>query len=192
LRAAHDLMRAQTEDLAWLVTREMGKPLAESRGEVAYAADFLRWFAEETVRVTGEYRPAPAGDARILTTRRPVGPCLLITPWNFPLAMVTRKVGAAPAAGCTVVLKPAEATPLSALALAELMQRAGVPAGVVNVVPTNAPSALTAPLLSDQRLRKLSFTGSTQFGRKLLAAAAPNVLRTGLDPAVVVTSGRWG
>jgi len=159
---------------------------------VAYAADFLRWFAEETVRVTGEYRPAPAGDARILTTRRPVGPCLLITPWNFPLAMVTRKVGAAPAAGCTVVLKPAEATPLSALALAELMQRAGVPAGVVNVVPTNAPSALTAPLLSDQRLRKLSFTGSTQFGRKLLAAAAPNVLRTGLDPAVVVTSGRWG
>jgi len=181
LRRAHDLLVARTEEFAELATLEMGRPLAESRAEVAYAADFLRWFAEEAVRIAGEHRTAPGGDFRIVTARRPVGPCYLITPWNFPLAMITRKVGPALAAGCTVIVKPAEATPLCALALASLLAEAGVPAGVVNVLPTLDPGPVTTALLADERLRKLSFTGSTEVGRMLLAQSAPGVLRTSME-----------
>ncbi len=181
LRTAYQQLLAAAEDIALLITLEMGKPLAESRGEVRYAADFLRWFGEQAVRVAGEYRTSPAGDYRILTTRRPVGPCLLVTPWNFPLAMMTRKVAPALAAGCTVVLKPAEETPLTALLFAQLLQEAGLPAGVVNVVPTSDPAAVVGPLLRDSRLRKLSFTGSTEVGRLLLAQAARNVLRISME-----------
>ncbi|MGN6521616.1 MAG: NAD-dependent succinate-semialdehyde dehydrogenase [Actinomycetes bacterium] len=181
LRRAFEEMTARTEELALLVTLEMGKPLAESRAEVAYAAEFFRWFSEEAVRIGGEYRNAPGGDFRILTHKRAVGPCLLITPWNFPLAMVTRKLGAAVAAGCTTVLKPAEETPLSALALAALLRDVGLPPGVFNVVPTSRPAETTAPLYSDRRLRKLSFTGSTEVGRLLLKAAADSILRTSME-----------
>ncbi|WP_235036855.1 NAD-dependent succinate-semialdehyde dehydrogenase [Actinomadura sp. K4S16] len=181
LRRAYELVTERAEALARLATRELGRPLAESRAEVAYAADFLRWFSEEAVRVGGEHRTAPSGDYRIVTARVPVGPCYLITPWNFPLAMVTRKVAPALAAGCTVILKPAEATPLSALALAELLAEAGVPDGVVNVVPTTAPAEVTGALLGDGRLRKLSFTGSTEVGRLLLAQSAGGVLRASME-----------
>lgn len=149
--------------------------------EVAYAADFLRWFAEEAVRVGGDYRAAPGGDYRILTVRQPVGPAYLITPWNFPLAMITRKVGPALAAGCTVIVKPAEATPLCALALGALLAEAGVPDGVVNVLPTLSPADLTSALLGDGRLRKVSFTGSTAVGRRLLAQSADGILRTSME-----------
>jgi len=181
LRRAYELMIAHAGRLAGLVTAEMGKPLRESAGEVAYAADFFRWFAEEAVRVGGEYRTAPAGTARILTTRKPVGPCLLITPWNFPLAMITRKVAPALAAGCTMVVKPAEQTPLSALALCELLTEAGVPAGVCNVIATSRPAETVSALLADRRLRKLSFTGSTEVGRLLQAQASENLLRVSLE-----------
>ena len=181
LRRAYQLMVDRTDELAGLATAEMGRPVAESRAEVAYAADFLRWFAEEAVRVGGDYRTAPGGDYRILTVRQPVGPVYLVTPWNFPLAMVTRKIGPALAAGCTVVLKPAEQTPLSALALAALLAEAGVPDGVVNVIPTSRPAPVTEALLADPRLRKLSFTGSTEVGRLLLAQSARNVLRVSME-----------
>ncbi|GAA2084677.1 NAD-dependent succinate-semialdehyde dehydrogenase [Actinomadura alba] len=181
LRRAFELMTERAESLARLATVEMGRPLAESRAEVAYAADFLRWFAEEAVRIGGDHRVAPTGDYRIVTARQPVGPCYLITPWNFPLAMVTRKVAPALAAGCTMVLKPAEATPLSALRLAELLADAGVPDGVFNVIPTLSPAEVTGALLADGRLRKLSFTGSTEVGRRLLAQSAPGVLRTSME-----------
>lgn len=181
LRRAFDLMTERAEPLARLATSELGRPLAESRAEVAYAADFLRWFSEQAVRVGGEYRTAPSGDYRIVTSRGPVGPCYLITPWNFPLAMVTRKVAPALAAGCTMVLKPAEATPLTALALAELLAEAGLPDGVLNVVPTMAPAEVTEALLGDGRLRKLSFTGSTEVGRRLLAQSAAGILRTSME-----------
>lgn len=175
--AVHD----RAEDFAALITLEMGKPLAESRTEVAYAADFLRWYSEEAVRLTGTFRTAPDGTARHLTLNRPVGPCLLVTPWNFPLAMITRKVAPALAAGCTVVLKPAEETPLSALLLARVMAEAGLPAGVVNVLGTSRPGPLVEAVLGDRRIRKLSFTGSTEVGRRLLALAAPGVLRTSME-----------
>lgn len=181
LRKAYELMLERVDTLSLLVTLEMGKPLAESRNETIYAADFFRWFSEEAVRIGGEYRVQPNGSGRFLTIPQPVGPCLLITPWNFPLAMVTRKVGPALAAGCTVILKPAEATPLCALALASLLAEAGVPAGVVNVLPTSRPGELTEALVADRRLRKLSFTGSTEVGRLLLAQAAPNILRTSME-----------
>ncbi|GAA4633765.1 NAD-dependent succinate-semialdehyde dehydrogenase [Actinoallomurus vinaceus] len=181
LRHAFELMSRDAESLARLATAETGRPLAESRAEVAYAADFLRWFAEEAVRIGGDFRTAPSGDHRILTARQPVGPCYLITPWNFPLAMVTRKVGPALAAGCTMVVKPAEQTPLCALALAALLAEAGVPDGVVNVVPTLSPAEVTTALLGDGRLRKLSFTGSTEVGRRLLAQSADGVLRTSME-----------
>jgi succinate-semialdehyde dehydrogenase/glutarate-semialdehyde dehydrogenase len=181
LRRAFELMTERAESLARLATVEMGRPLAESRAEVAYAADFLRWFSEEAVRIGGDYRVAPTGDYRIVTARQPVGPCYLITPWNFPLAMVTRKVAPALAAGCTMVLKPAEATPLSALVLAGLLAEAGVPDGVFNVIPTLAPAEVTGAMLADRRLRKLSFTGSTEVGRRLLAQSAPHVLRTSME-----------
>ncbi|WP_218825976.1 NAD-dependent succinate-semialdehyde dehydrogenase [Actinomadura mexicana] len=180
----HDVFMAvheRAEEFAALITLEMGKPLAESRTEVAYAADFLRWYAEEAVRVTGTFRTAPDGSARHLTLSRPVGPCLLVTPWNFPLAMITRKVAPALAAGCTVVLKPAEETPLSALHFAHVMAEAGLPAGVVNVLSTSRPGPLVEAILRDRRIRKLSFTGSTGVGRRLLALAAPGVLRTSME-----------
>lgn len=181
LRRAFALMMERTDRLAALVTTEMGKPLGESAGEVAYAAEFLRWFAEEAVRIGGEYRTSPSGASRILTSPRPVGPCLLITPWNFPLAMLTRKIGPALAAGCTVVVKPAEQTPLSALALADLLVEAGLPAGVCNVIPTSHPEDTVSTLLDDPRLRKLSFTGSTETGRLLLRRASDHVLRTSME-----------
>ena len=172
---------ARTEEFAWLITLEMGKPLAESRAEVRYAADFLRWFGEQAVRVGGEYRSTPDGNARIITLPQPVGPSLLITPWNFPLAMITRKIGPALAAGCTTIVKPADQAPLASLLLMEVLHEIGVPAGVVNLVATSSPAAVSGPLLADPRLRKLSFTGSTPVGAQLLAAAAPNVIRTSME-----------
>ncbi|HET7489401.1 MAG TPA: NAD-dependent succinate-semialdehyde dehydrogenase [Acidimicrobiales bacterium] len=181
LRRAFELIVQHGDDLALLITLEMGKPLAESRAEVAYGAEFLRWFSEEAVRVEGGWAVAPDGGRRLLTMRQPVGPCLLVTPWNFPLAMGTRKIGPAVAAGCTMVVKPAEQTPLTMLALAAILEEAGLPAGVLNVVPTSDPAGVVGPLLADRRLRKLSFTGSTEVGRLLMAQAAPNVLRVTLE-----------
>ena len=181
LRRAWELLSARVDHFAMLITLEMGKPLAESRAEVAYGAEFLRWFSEEAVRIDGGYAVAPNGQGRILTMRQPVGPCLLVTPWNFPLAMGTRKIGPAVAAGCTMVAKPAVQTPLTMLALAAVMEEAGLPPGVLNVVPTSSPGEVVAPLLADRRLRKLSFTGSTEVGRVLMAQAAPNVLRVTLE-----------
>lgn len=181
LRTAFDLLTERAEVFAHVMTLEMGKPLAESRGEVTYGAEFLRWFSEEAARVGGRYATAPDGCNRLVTLARPVGPCLLITPWNFPLAMVTRKVAPAIAAGCTMVLKPSELTPLTALLFTELLTEAGLPPGVLNVLPTSRAAAVTAPLLADARLRKLSFTGSTAVGRQLLAASAPQVLRTSME-----------
>ncbi len=181
LRAGFEAIHARADDFALLMTLEMGKSLAESKGEVAYGAEFLRWFAEQTCRLHGGYGAAPDGKQRILVMKRPVGPCLLITPWNFPLAMATRKAGPALAAGCAVVIKPAQGTPLTTLLFAQVMAEVGVPAGVINVVPTTSAGAVTGPLLADSRLRKMSFTGSTEVGRKLLAAAAPNILRTSME-----------
>jgi succinate-semialdehyde dehydrogenase / glutarate-semialdehyde dehydrogenase len=181
LRSAWELTMERREQLASLMTAEMGKPLAEARGEVDYGGEFLRWFGEEAVRIAGRTQISPEGRLRIEVMKRPVGPSLFITPWNFPLAMATRKTAPALAAGCTVVLKPAAATPLTALAFGKILQDAGLPAGVVNVVPTSSSSELTAPLIQDHRLRKLSFTGSTQVGMKLLEEAAGNVLRTSME-----------
>jgi len=181
LRRAYDLLLARQEDLALLMTLEMGKPLAEARGEIAYAAEFLRWFSEEAVRIDGGFAVAPNGQGRLLVMREPVGPCLLITPWNFPMAMGTRKIGPAVAAGCTMVVKPAEQTPLSILALAEIMQEAGLPDGVLNVITTADPAAVIEPIIRDGRTRKLSFTGSTAVGRKLLEQCADQVMRTSME-----------
>ncbi|MCS7476892.1 NAD-dependent succinate-semialdehyde dehydrogenase [Umezawaea endophytica] len=181
LRRAHDLLVERTEEIALLITLEMGKSLAESRAEVAYGADYLRWFSEEAARISGEWRTDSAGTGRIVTMRQPVGPCLLITPWNAPLAMPARKIGPAVAAGCTMVVKPAAQTPLTTLALAEVLVEAGLPDGVLNVVPTTAAGPVTAPLLGDGRLRKLSFTGSTAVGKVLLEKAAAKVLRTSME-----------
>jgi succinate-semialdehyde dehydrogenase/glutarate-semialdehyde dehydrogenase len=181
LRRAYDLLLERQEDLALLMTLEMGKPLAEARGEVAYAAEFFRWFSEEAVRIEGGYAVAPNGQGRLLVMRQPVGPCLLITPWNFPMAMGTRKIGPAVAAGCTMVVKPAEQTPLSMLALAGIMQEAGLPDGVLNLITTSDPAAVIEPLIRDGRARKLSFTGSTAVGRKLLEQCADQVMRTSME-----------
>jgi succinate-semialdehyde dehydrogenase/glutarate-semialdehyde dehydrogenase len=181
LRRAYELITARIDDLALLMTLEMGKPLPESRGEIAYAAEFFRWFSEEAARVAGRYATAPDGRARLLVSRQPVGPSLLITPWNFPLAMGTRKIGPAVAAGCTMVVKPAQQTPLSMLALAGILAEAGLPAGVLSVVTTTAAGAVMEPLIRDGRARKLSFTGSTQTGRLLLAQAADQVLRVSME-----------
>ncbi len=174
-------MTARAEDFALVMTLEMGKPLAESRAEVAYGAEFLRWFSEEAPRISGRYATAPDGRNRLLVAKRPVGPSLLITPWNFPLAMATRKIAPALAAGCTSVLKPAALTPLTALLFAEILREAGVPDGVVNVIPTTRAGAVTGPLITDHRLRKLSFTGSTEVGRRLIADAAHQVLRVSME-----------
>jgi len=181
LRRAFDLVTARTEDFALLTTLEMGKPLAEARGEVKYGAEFLRWFSEEAVRVSGRYSVAPDGNSRLLVTKKPVGPCLLITPWNFPLAMATRKIAPAIAAGCTMVLKPANLTPLTSLLLASVMEEAGLPDGVLNVIQTSSAGEVIGPLLKDSRLRKLSFTGSTAVGRQLIKDSADMVLRTSME-----------
>jgi succinate-semialdehyde dehydrogenase/glutarate-semialdehyde dehydrogenase len=181
LRRAFDAVVERRDDLALLMTLEMGKPLAEAHGEVTYGAEFLRWFSEEAVRVHGRLTRAPGGDAELVVTRQPVGPCLLITPWNFPLAMATRKVAPALAAGCTVVLKPAEQTPLTALAFAQIMLEAGLPAGVLNVITTSDAAPVVRPLMEDARLRKVSFTGSTAVGRVLVRQSATNLLRTSME-----------
>jgi succinate-semialdehyde dehydrogenase / glutarate-semialdehyde dehydrogenase len=181
LRRAYEAVIDQRRELALLMVMEMGKPLAEAFGEVAYAAEFLRWFSEEAVRIDGRLTRSPSGEAELLVTRRPVGPCLLITPWNFPLAMATRKVAPAVAAGCTMVLKPAEQTPLSALAFARIMLEAGLPAGVLNVVTTSSAPEVVAPLMEDPRLRKVSFTGSTAVGRTLVRQSATRLLRTSME-----------
>jgi succinate-semialdehyde dehydrogenase/glutarate-semialdehyde dehydrogenase len=181
LRRTYELMTERADELALLMTLEMGKPVAESKGEIAYAAEFFRWFAEEAVRIDGGYQVAPNGSGRFLVMRQPVGPCLLITPWNFPAAMGARKIGPAVAAGCTMVMKPAAQTPLSMLKLAELMTEAGLPAGVLNVITTSDSGGVMEPLIRDGRARKLSFTGSTQVGRKLIEQAAEQVLRTSME-----------
>lgn len=181
LRAAFELIMARQDDLALLMTLEMGKPVAESKGEVAYAAEFFRWFSEEAVRMKGEYYRSPDGITKVLTTRSPVGPCYLITPWNFPLAMGTRKIGPALAAGCTVILKPAEQTPLCSLALGSILLEAGLPAGVLNIVNTSEPGVITDRLIGDTRLRKLSFTGSTEIGKTLMRNASTNLLRLSME-----------
>lgn len=181
LRRTFDLLRERADDVALLMTVEMGKPLAEARAEVTYGGEFLRWFSEEAVRVQGRYGPNPEGTGRMIVSQHPVGPCYLITPWNFPLAMATRKIAPALAAGCTVVVKPAAQTPLTTLLLARLLQEAGLPDGVVNVVTTSRASAVSAPIIADPRLRKLSFTGSTPVGRRLLAQAGEGVLRTSME-----------
>ncbi|WP_433696025.1 NADP-dependent succinate-semialdehyde dehydrogenase [Paraburkholderia phenoliruptrix] len=180
LRKWHDLMLEHADDLALILTTEQGKPLAEAKGEIQYAASFLEWFAEEGKRVSGDTIPTPAADKRIVVTKEPVGVCAAITPWNFPAAMITRKVGPALAAGCPIIVKPAEATPLSALALAVLAERAGVPRGVFNVV-TGEPKAIGAEMTGNPIVRKLSFTGSTPVGRLLMAQCAPTVKKVSLE-----------
>ena len=183
LRAWHDLILANADDLAMLMTREQGKPLAEAKGEIAYGASFIEWFAEEGKRVYGDIIPSPANDRRLMVLKQPIGVCAAITPWNFPNAMITRKVAPALAAGCTVVVKPAEQTPLSSLALAELAHRAGFPAGVFNVVTGSADAApiIGAELTANPTVRKLSFTGSTEVGRLLMAQCAPTVKKLSLE-----------
>jgi succinate-semialdehyde dehydrogenase/glutarate-semialdehyde dehydrogenase len=181
LTRAFELLRERVDDLALLMTLEMGKPVAEARGEIAYAAEFFRHFAGEAVRIDGGYQTAPAGNARFLIARQPVGPCLLITPWNFPMAMGTRKLGPAIAAGCTSVIKPAHQTPLSMLALMDILAEAGVPAGAVNCVTAMDANGVMEPLIRSGSARKLSFTGSTRVGRLLLEQSAEKVLRTSLE-----------
>ena len=181
LRRAFEAVIAQADELALLMTLEMGKPLQESRAEVAYGAEFLRWFSEQSVRIDGRYAVAPSGQGRLLTMKQPVGPCLLITPWNFPLAMGTRKIGPAIAAGCTMVVKPAQQTPLSMLMLARILEQAGLPGGVLNLVTATSASETMSPLIADPRLRKLSFTGSTAVGRRLMEQASGNLLRLSME-----------
>ena len=181
LRRAFDLLQERKENIALLMTLEMGKPLAEARGEVAYGGEFLRWFSEVTAHTQGRYGANPEGTGRMIVSQHPVGPCYLITPWNFPLAMATRKIAPALAAGCTVVIKPATLTPLTTLFFAQILQDAGLPAGVVNVITTTNTGPVSERIISDPRLRKLSFTGSTPVGVKLLQQAAPGVLRTSME-----------
>ncbi|MBD8517154.1 NAD-dependent succinate-semialdehyde dehydrogenase [Plantibacter sp. CFBP 8804] len=181
LRKAFDLLQERREEFALLMTLEMGKPLAEANGEVTYGGEFLRWFSEEAVRISGRYGSNPEGTGMMTVSQHPVGPCFLITPWNFPLAMATRKIAPALAAGCTVVVKPAELTPLTTLYFVKLLEDAGLPAGVVNVITTSSSSAVSGPIIADPRLRKLSFTGSTAVGQKLIEQSAKNVLRTSME-----------
>jgi len=181
LRRTYELLSERIDDLALLMTLEMGKPVDDSRAEIKYAAEFFRWFSEEAVRIDGRYTVEPGGNGRLLILRQAVGPCLFITPWNFPTAMGTRKIGPAVAAGCTMVVKPAALTPLSMLALAQILTEAGLPPGVLNVVTSKRAGATTGPLLEDPRLRKLSFTGSTDVGRQLIAASAAQVLRVSME-----------
>ena len=181
LRRAWEEITERADELALLMTLEMGKSLAESKAVVSYGSEFLRWFAEEAVRIDGRYSVAPNGQGRLLTMKQPVGPCLLITPWNFPLAMGTRKIGPAVAAGCTMVIKPAKQTPLSMLALAEILANAGLPDGVLNVVTSSSSGSVMEPLIRDPRLRKLSFTGSTEVGKKLMEQASDQLLRLSME-----------
>jgi succinate-semialdehyde dehydrogenase/glutarate-semialdehyde dehydrogenase len=181
LRRCYERLTADAESLALLITLEMGKPLPEARGEVAYAAEFLRWFSEEAVRIGGRYATSPEGALRMLTTRQPVGPCLLITPWNFPLAMGTRKLAPALAAGCTAILKPAAQTPLASLALVQILRDCGLPDGVVGVLPTTDARGVITPLIEDGRARKLSFTGSTPVGRSLSEQCGRRLMRVSME-----------
>ncbi|MCW2645497.1 MAG: succinate-semialdehyde dehdyrogenase [Pseudonocardiales bacterium] len=181
LRTAFDLMTERADELARLIVQENGKALADARSEVAYAAEFFRWFSEEAVRIDGQLRMAPAGTNRIVVLHQPIGVSVLVTPWNFPAAMATRKIGPALAAGCTVILKPASETPLTALAIADILVRAGVPDGVVNVVPSRRSGPMVSAMLHDPRVRKLSFTGSTEVGRRLLHEAADCVVSTAME-----------
>ena len=181
LRRAFDLVQEHKDDVGLLMTLEMGKPLAESKAEVSYGSEFLRWFSEESVRIFGRYGSNPEGTGRMIVSQHPVGPCFLITPWNFPLAMATRKIAPAVAAGCTVVIKPPELTPLTTLYFVKLLAEAGLPPGVVNVITTSTSGKVSGPIIADPRLRKLSFTGSTEVGRKLLEQAAANILRTSME-----------
>jgi len=181
LRRAYEAITARSDELALLMTLEMGKPVAESRAEIAYAASFLRWYSEEAVRIAGRYTASEAGTGRVLTMRQPVGPCVFVTPWNFPLAMGTRKIAPAIAAGCTIVIKPAKLTPLSMLMLAAILEEAGLPGGVLNVVTARSSGAVMQPVITDPRTRKLSFTGSTEVGRKLMAQASEQILRVSME-----------
>ncbi len=181
LRRSFEAIVARVDDFTELISLEMGKTLAEAKGEVVYGAEFFRWFSEEAVRIHGRWMQAPAGGSRLLTIKKPVGPCLFLTPWNFPLAMGTRKIGAAAAAGCTMVVKPAELTPLTMLALARVMQEAGLPAGVLNIVTTHHSPALSKALMADPRLRKVSFTGSTQVGKILVRQSADELQRLSME-----------
>jgi succinate-semialdehyde dehydrogenase / glutarate-semialdehyde dehydrogenase len=178
---AFELMMERADELALLMTLEMGKPVVESKGEIVYAADFFRWFSGEALRIEGTWKQFANGTSRVLVMKQPVGPSLMITPWNFPMAMGTRKVGPAIAAGCTIVMKPAQQTPLSMLALGQILEEAGLPGGVLNILTTSSSSATTGPLIQDPRLRKLSFTGSTEVGRKLIEASANNVLKVSME-----------
>jgi succinate-semialdehyde dehydrogenase/glutarate-semialdehyde dehydrogenase len=181
LRAAFEKVMERKDDLALLMTLEMGKPIKESLAEITYGAEFLRWFSEEAVRVAGRWSTAPNGATRLMTMKQPVGPCLMITPWNFPLAMGTRKIGPAVAAGCTMVVKPATQTPLTMLALAEILTECGLPEGVLNVITTSTTGEVMEPLIRDPRLRKLTFTGSTPVGRKLVEQSAEGLLRVSME-----------
>lgn len=181
LRSAFDLLHARADDFALLMTLEMGKSIAESRGEVNYGGEFLRWFSEEAVRIGGRYTRAPAGSGHILVTKNPVGPVLAITPWNFPLAMGTRKIGPALAAGCTVIVKPASETPLTMLLLGQVFADAGLPEGVLSILPTSNASGVTGPLMDDSRLRKVTFTGSTDIGKMLIRNSSDRLLRTSME-----------
>jgi succinate-semialdehyde dehydrogenase/glutarate-semialdehyde dehydrogenase len=181
LRRAYDLVDARTDELALLMTLEMGKPVSESKAEIAYANNFLRWYSEEAVRINGRFTINETGKGRVLTLKQPIGPCLFITPWNFPLAMGTRKIGPALAAGCTCVVKPAKQTPLSMLALAQILEEAGLPAGVVNVITASSSGSIMQPLIEDPRVRKMSFTGSTPVGKTLIKQSAEQVLKVSME-----------
>src|SRR3954447_14714278 len=181
LRRAYDLMMERQDELALLMTLEMGKPVAESAGEITYAANFFRWYSEEAVRVDGRFTTNENGSGRVLTLKQPIGPCVFITPWNFPMAMGTRKVGPALAAGCTCVVKPAKQTPLSILAMAQILEEAGLPAGVVNVITASKSGEIMEPLIKDPRTRKMSFTGSTPVGKTLIEQSAQQVLKVSME-----------
>jgi succinate-semialdehyde dehydrogenase / glutarate-semialdehyde dehydrogenase len=181
LRRAYDLIMERQDDLALLMTLEMGKPIPESKAEIVYAANFFRWYSEEAVRINGRYSINENGKGRVLTMKQPIGPCVFITPWNFPLAMGTRKVGPAIAAGCTMVVKPAKQTPLSMLAMAQILEEAGLPGGVCNIITAKSSGAIMEPLIKDPRTRKLSFTGSTEVGRTLIAQSADQVLKVSME-----------
>jgi succinate-semialdehyde dehydrogenase/glutarate-semialdehyde dehydrogenase len=181
LRVAYDLIKERTDDLALLMTLEMGKPISESKAEITYANNFLRWYAEEAVRINGRFTVNESGAGRVLTMKQAIGPCLFITPWNFPLAMGTRKIGPAVAAGCTMVVKPAKQTPLCMLALAQILEEAGLPGGVLNVITAEKSGETMAPLIADPRTRKLSFTGSTEVGRSLIKQSADQVLKVSME-----------
>jgi succinate-semialdehyde dehydrogenase/glutarate-semialdehyde dehydrogenase len=181
LRRAFETLIERADELALLMTLEMGKPVAESKTEIVYAAEFFRWFSEEAVRIEGRFATVPNGVGRLITMKQPVGPCYAITPWNFPMAMGTRKIGPAVAAGCTMVIKPAQQTPLSMYALADILDKAGLPKGVFNVITSSSSSAVSKPIISDPRLRKLTFTGSTEVGRKLIEQSAQGVLKVSME-----------